>query len=567
MLSFKRFSYIILIVALLGLILLVFTTGGSRTDGLRVQNSLAPEREFLPAGQAPQGDKPRVWILGDPEDGHWGEVYRNVLRLCQDLELPVAGEGSLDPGRTREGDLVIFCSPEVSGCWDPAGLEAFLAGGGRAVLAAGLEEGEEDPSLLRVLGIREISAGEDCHTLAFEAPLLPLQPEQAYYDGNSGSARVQVSEGASVCLRDGESGVPLLYTHPWQEGSVCVINGSFLADVRCMGLLTGALSALLPDFVYPVLGVKAVFLDNFPMVTETGDQLCRRVYGYSGAGFLRDVVWPAFQGASLRTDTPYTASILAASSSGEGFGTEDGGLLAQAGGSLLRLGGELAFGADCPEEGEPVLDEDLLQRFSAVFPSYTVRSLCLERGGLNRELPEIPGGEVRFVRGRLDSPDARLSWEEDCTVFPAATQGNSLEEGNLFAICSVLGAYGMVSHVFDVNMLVAGDQDTAAWDRESRQIGLFESQVLDRVPWLEARTLSQTGDGVRSYLKLDYGWTGDGNRLELDCSGAVKGQAFLYHTDRTVSGAQGLDCRDLGQGWYLLRAREGHGVITLEEEE
>ena len=562
MLSFKRFLYIILVVVLLGLILLLFTIG--RTGGLQLRNTPAPDREFLPAGQVDPGEKPRVWLLGDPEDGRWGEVYRNVRQLCQDLRLPVAGEGTLDADRARERDLAIFCSPDVGSYKDPAELEAFVAGGGRAILAAGLDEGEGDARLRQALGIREISAGTDCHDLVFEKPLLPLQPERAYYDGNSGSALIRVSGGASVCLRDGESGVPLLYTHQWQKGSVCLINGSFLADVRCMGLLTGAVSALLPDLVYPVLGVKAVFLDNFPTVTAAGDQVCRRVYGYSGEGFLRDVVWPAFQGISLRTDTPYTAGILAAASSGEDFDTGDGGLLAEAGGSVLRLGGELAFGADCPEEGKPVFDEALLRRFSAAFPSYTVRGLCLEGDGLSQALPEIPGGETRFVRGELGSPDARLSWQEDLTVFPAATRGSSMEDGNLFAVCSVLGAYGMVSHVFDVDTLFSGDQGAAAWDLENRQIGLFESEVLDRAPWLEARTLSRTGDDVRSYQELDYGWAREGDLLELDCAGAVKGQAFLYHTDRTAAGAQGLDCQSIGNGWYLLRIREGHGTVTLK---
>ena len=142
-----------------------------------------------------------------------------------------------------------------------------------------------------------------------------------------------------------------------------------------------------------------------------------------------------------------------------------------------------------------------------------------------------------------------------------------MEDGNLFAVCSVLGAYGLVSHVFDVGMLIGSDKNTAAWDLDKRQIGLFESEVLARVPWLEGRTLAQTGGDVRSYQNMDYGWTMSGSRIELDCSGAVKGQAFFYHTDSRIADAEGLTYQEVGNEYYLLRIQENHGIITLEEGE
>ena len=140
-----------------------------------------------------------------------------------------------------------------------------------------------------------------------------------------------------------------------------------------------------------------------------------------------------------------------------------------------------------------------------------------------------------------------------------------MEDGNLFAICSVLGAYGLVSHVFDARTLIAEDGSTAAWDADKRQIGLFESEVLACAPWLEGRTLTQTEGDVRSYQDLDYGWTKSGSRMELDCSGAVKGQAFFYHASGRITGGSGLTYQDVGNGYYLLRIQEERGVITVEE--
>lgn len=565
MLSFKRFLYIVLAVAALGAIFLIYSIIDSRPASVQVQSGLAPEREFIETRQIDEGEKNRVWLLGDSGDGRSGKIYGNIRQLCEDLHLTVAGEGYLDAGEVKERDLLIFCDDTISPYADPAELEDFINGGGRVILAAGLGADSGDSPLWPVLGIQEVSPGGDCHDLIFEKPFLPLQPEQAYYGGNSGSARIELDDDASVYIRDEGNGIPILYTYVRQKGSVCLINGSFLADIRCAGLLTGAVGAVIPDFLYPVLGVKAVFLDNFLMATSADDELCRQVYGYSAEGFVRDVVWPTFQGISLRTDTPYTASILAAASSGERFRQTGGSLFTDIGRSVLQFGGELVYAADCPEDGKVIFNEELIGRFPEIFPGYTVQGLAVETGSLSMGLPDVPGADVRSIRGMLGSHDMRLSWEDGRAVFPAATTGNSMEDGNLFSICSVLGAYGMVSHVFDAGLLIGGDGDATAWDLDKGQIGLFEAEILSNVSWLEGRTLTQTGGDVRSYQTVDYGWTRSGSRMVLDCSGSAKGQAFFYHTDGSIAGAEGLTYEDVGNGYYLLRIQENHCVITLEE--
>ncbi len=565
MLSFKRLVYIVLIVVVLGGIFLIYSINEGLPASVQIPSRLATEREFIETRQVDEGEKPKVWILGDSDDVDCGEIYDNVRQFCRNLHLTVVGEGSLDVSVLKGQDLIIICDASISRYADLDDLERFISEGGRVILAAGLAEETGDSRLWSAFGIREKSAGEDYHDLVFEKSLLPVQPEKVYYAGNSGSARIEVSDEASVYIREARSGIPILYTNDWQKGSVCLINGSFLTDIRCMGLLSGAISVLLPDFVYPVLGIKAVFLDDFPVITSADDELCREVYGYSAEGFVQDVVWPFFQGMSLRTDTPYTASILVAVSSEKRFGAVDEILVTTIGKSVLQFGGELIYAANCPEDGKVVFKEDFIDQFATSFTGYTVQGLAMKTDNFFPEMLDVPGADVRTVRGMLESSDTCLFWEEGRTVFPAATKGNFMEDGNFFDICSVLGAYGMVSHVFDVNVLMARDGETAAWDLDKRQISLFESEVLARVPWLEGRTLSQTGDDVRSYQDMDYGWIKSGSRIELNCSGAAKGQAFFYHTDDRIVDAKGLTYQDVGNGYYLLRIQENHGIITLEE--
>ena len=107
-----------------------------------------------------------------------------------------------------------------------------------------------------LLGIREKSIRENYNKLLFEEPLLPVQKKEMVYGGYSMSTWLQVDQGAKVYMRDAAKKVPLLYTTDYQDGKLCLINGTFLADVRCLGLLTGAVGAVSEDFIYPVLGVK-----------------------------------------------------------------------------------------------------------------------------------------------------------------------------------------------------------------------------------------------------------------------------------------------------------------------
>lgn len=564
MLSFKRFLYIVLMVAVLGGIFLIYTINEGRSAGSQIQSPSDLEREYIETNPVDEGDRPIVRLLGDSEDGRCGEIYSNVRQFCEDLHLSVIEEKYLDVSTARDRDLVIFCTDSIIRCADLKELEEFISDGGRVILAAGLGEGNEDSGLWTAFGIQEKSAGQDYHELVFDRPLLPVSPEQVYYDGNSNSARIKVDAEASVYIRDAENSVPVLYTYAWKKGSVCLINGTFLADVRYMGLLTGAISALLPDFVYPVLGVKAVFLDNFLTATSDNDELCRRVYGYSAEGFVRDVMWPVFQGISLRTDTPYTFGILVTASSEEDPGTTDDSLLTAIGRSALQFGGELAYAAAFPENEEVVFNRELIDLFSKTFTDYTVRGLVMETDSFSPDILDIPGADIQYVRKMPGNRNIRSFRKEGYTEFPAATKGNSMEDGNLFAIYSVLGAYGMISHVFDAGALIATDEGNAAWDLSKKQISLFESEVLAHASWLEGRTLTQTEGDVRSYQDLDYGWTKSDDRMEFHFSGAAKGQAFFYHTDNRISDAEGLTYLDVGNGYYLLRVQESTGSVKFE---
>ena len=570
----KRFIYIILVVAVLGGIFLIYGIYENYASSARVQNSAGSDRTYIGQVKIPEERMFRVGIIGTASDASSSRVYATVRQLCESLhftivEPEIASLGAQPTqsfaGPSADLDVLIICDSHIGRYNSGHALEAFVAQGGHVIFAAGISDEDADRDLYPMLGIQSVGETRNYHTLVFEDALLPVQPSQAHYAESSDSRRIAVTDEVSVYLQSQEDAVPLLHVNDWQEGRACLINGGFLEDIRYAGLLTGCIGAMLSDFIYPVLGVKAVFIDDFPMHTASYDELCKRAYGYSANGFVEEVIWPAFQGISLRTNTPYTTSVRVMASSAEDMRGVDEELLSNIDKWVLKFNGELAWGSDCLEAGDVVLDQTLIAQFTELFPQYTIKSLTLGTDAYAPQMLDIPKAEIKTVRGVLGDEKLQFVHDGEICVFPAATRGNVMEDGNLLAICSVIGAYGMVSHVFDADTLITEDGVSPAWDADKSQIGLFESDVLSKAPWLEGRTLSQTSDDVKSYLNLDCGWERQGNQISLDCGAAVVGQAFFYRCEKRIASAQGLTYQDAGNGYYLLRMQDSHGVITLEE--
>ena len=570
MLSLRRWMYVAFMVVTVSSIFIIYNINQERTRNIQIENThindTAAEENFIKKMPIEEADLPSVRIYGDDTKVIYQDIYRNVRQVFQNLHFRVtSGIETEDAFDIKE--LVVFCDDSVGKYVDLAQLGDFISDGGRVLFAAGLPEGNEDAYLWSILGIREKSIRENDNRLRFEEPLFPIQTDELIYDGFSASTWLSLCGDAKVYIRSADSKVPILHTMAYGAGKSCLINGTFLADPRCSGLLTGAVGTLWDDFIYPVMGTKTVFLDKFPMITYLNDKLCMQLYGCSTEAFVRDVVWRDFLGMSLRTDTAYTTGILTAAALEERFPQINDSLFAAIGKSALQYGGELIYETDCDSQSGIFVNQVFLDAFLEMFPAYQINGLAVLSDDFSQEMLQLPGHDsIRMVRGKLKWENAGFQGDETeaYTMFPAATYGSQMEEGNLFAVYSVLASYGMLSHVFDIHEMVARDEETASWERDKKQLGIFEEKVLKQLSWLDKATLSQTELPVRSYLGLSYGWRRSGDTIFLDCSNMVRGQAFLFKTKDRIQGAKGLHYEEIGNGYYLLRVQENNAVITME---
>lgn len=567
MLSVKRLLYVVLLVITVSSVFMIYNINEGKTKKIQIYNKSVEEEPLSKEIKINKENEPKFLITGSKTKEIYRDIYTNVGFIMSDLKLSYEEKNKIETKDLSKNTVLIFCDDVVSKYIDLKTLGEFIIHGGKVIFAGGLVEGNEESYLYPFLGIKEKTIKENYNKLSFVKELFPIQYEEMNYDGYNASTWLSVRSDAEVYVEDAKKKVPVLYSYPYERGKSFVINGTFLADINCAGILTGAIGAIMDDFIYPAIGSTSVFLDNFPMVTYINDKTSMKLYGRTTEAFVRDTVWPVFLGISLRQNIPYTSSVLIESSKDKSFPVINDSLFSTIGKSALQYEGELVYGSNCEDENKVFLNKNFLQSFNEVFPRYDVNGLVMMSDKLSENIINIPGVKIKNVRGYLGSSQSnkRFKSSSSYSVLPAATFGNTLEEGNLLEIASVIASYGMISHVFDINTLIAEDENTPSWDRYKKQIGLFEEKVLIPASYLEGRTLSQMRSKVKSYVNMEYGWRKEGNHIEIDCSKFINGQTFFYKTNHEIESAEGLSFEKIDNGYYLLKLSSEHGVIKLKE--
>ncbi|PWJ49984.1 DUF2194 domain-containing protein [Faecalicatena contorta] len=568
MLSVKRLCYVILIVLGICAIFMIYNLNENKTTAVSVWNEVDSVEELIQGEKVDKSQEPIFYIIGDREKNVYKDIFKNVEKMMKDMKVSYSIRDTIGTDEMRAGESVlIFCDDVINTHANLQEVSAFLENGGKAVFAAGLAEGYEDAYLNPVLGIVEKSI-KGAHTeYVFRDGFFPVQRTEMTYDGFSASSFIRINDQAEIYVKEKEKGVPIVYSYPYGKGESLVINATLLDRIENMGFLTSGLGQLLEDFIYPVIGTKSVYLDNFPMVTHINDKVSMELYGRNTESFVRDVIWPVFQGMALRNDVKYTSSVLALSSKDE-FLDINRSLFQMMGRAALKFDGELAYASNYKGSGSYYQNTQFIERFKKSFENYDIVSLVMMTDSAVPDAVKELGGSVQAVRGNLsqDNENERMAIDTEFWVFPKATSGADMENGGLMSITSVLASYGYLSHAIDINMLVDMNKNNPVWDDYQKQLGLFETEILRNTDYLEEAVLKETQNIINSYLSLTYTWKKTEDTIVIQADSFLDGQTFLYQTKGRVKEIDGAAYEEISKGWYMLKLHEKEAIIQLEHE-
>lgn len=568
MLSLRRLGYVLLIVLGICSIFVLYNINEKNSKNILISNNAVPEQELLISDEPVKVENGmHFYVVGDDEKEIYQDIYRNVCQLMEDLKVSWSAEEKLEEEDLQDSQaVVVFCDDVLSRYVDLQLITAFIQAGGKVVLAAGVAEGYQDVYLQPVLGIVEKTVKGAYSQFRVANDFFPLQDDVMTYDGFNASIWMDVKNDAEIFIQDYEKEVPIVYTYPYGSGKTLIINATFLNDSRCMGVLTAGLGELLDEFVYPMLGTECVFLDNFPIVTYVNDAVCMKLYGRTTEAFVRDVVWPVFQGIAVRHEIKYTSSVLSVSGEPDVFPAISESLFNTLGKSALQYNGEMVYAAECLNADELYLNESFIQNFDETFKNYRIEALVMVNGEDIPEAVTALGRDMKAVRGKIsaDNEPGRMAVLKDYVVFPEATSGIRLDEGNMFAIASILSSHGMVSHTFDVNRFIVVDENVAGWDLDKEQLAEYEKRVFSKTDYLQKVSLSETTNILKSYLGMEYAWEKNGNTITVSANRMIEGQPFWVRTKGKIVKAEGAEYVMVADGYYCVRLNGTSAKLILE---
>lgn len=570
MLSLKRLIYVLLIVFGICGIFILYNINENNNRTVKISNKIVEEKELLQGDSIEKSGEPYFYVAGNEEKDIYKDIYSNVCQLMADMKVSWEKTENLSEAELKNKKaVIIFCDDIVNEYVELPLLAQFIENGGKVIFAAGIAEGYEDSYLLPIQGVVEKTIKENYQNYNFLGEMFPLQEEQMTYSGYTASTWMTLREKATVYVEDSEKKVPIVYTYPYGQGESFVINATFLSDSSCMGFLSSGIGILLDDFVYPVLGTECVYLDNFPIVTYVNDPVCMKLYGRTTEAFVRDVVWPVFQGMSVRNELKYTSSVLSVASDEKAFPAISESLFNTMGKSALQYEGEMAYAADCVKTSPLYENKEFIESFQKTFENYDISALVMMSEKPIKGSIEVLGKEIQAVRGKLEAENSeeRMLFSEEYYVFPEATQGTKLEEGSMLEIASVLTSHGMVSHTFDINQLISIDENSPTWDEDKIKLEEFEEKVIQKTDYLSRVTLSETKNLLKSYQSLEYTWKKNGENIEIYADKFIEGQPFFLRTERRITEAENAEYKKIGDNYYIVYLKASKAVLTMEKGE
>lgn len=566
MLSMKRFIYVIGLVIAISILFLIYNFNQNTNKFLKFKNRERDEISLIRNTEFIQEERSKVYVVGNQKEDIFKAIYENVITVLKDLRLPYEEKKYIQPEDLQLASIVIFCEEEIGAYVDLQQLEKYINAGGKMILAGGIAEGYTDAYLAPVLGIVEKGTKQVYEDMIFTETFFPQQMKEVSYKAFVPSLWMNVDKRAKVYLEDVHKKVPLLYKIDYGQGNSFIINGTFLADYSLCGFLTGALAALEEEFIYPVMGVKTLFIDNLLMDGYVEEAACIKAYGRSVEAMLRDEVWPMLEGIALRNNLRYTASILSTSSGPTGLSQMNKNLLSRIGKSILQLDGELIY-ALTSEENETIHKQQTIEKeVKDMFPSYSIRGGALAPGYCSEDVSKVFGQEIRAIRGdlKVKMPTKYFVEEENYFIYPAATSGLKFNEETGLQIQSILATYGMISHVLNLNELLAQNANTMTWDQNKYELYQLEEHILKPASYLQSETLSSVKQILKSYLKVEYSYKQEDNGLSIQAHNFIPGQSFFYRTEHSIKEARGLTYEKVNEAYYLLRLTDKTAYITWE---
>ncbi|MFD2118072.1 DUF2194 domain-containing protein [Paenibacillus yanchengensis] len=394
--------------------------------------------------------------------------------------------------------------------------------------------------------------------------------------------------------------LPLMWKKEYGLGSFVIFNGSALDQKDFRGIISGGISLLTPDYMYPIFNTKIFYIDDFPAPFRMGrDEEIYKLYGKDIPSFFRDIWWPQMLSAANKYDLKYTAVTIQTyqdnvKSPFPRLDDEEKHNLISFGREVIKNEGEVGIhgynhqsmqtnasiakhfdykawpGADDMKASITAILEYLGEALPNYKPmSYVPPSNVLGPEGRKALTEAWPEMSVIASLYGID-PDNRAYVQEfevaeDGVVeMPRITSGYFDTPYNVWFEANTVNSIGVFSHFLHPDDLLDKDRNR---DRVWTDLYKDFEQLLNRVetnyPWLRSITSAEAAIDVAHLLQSELEIQYEGNRISAKSTTLAKEQYFILRTDKKIAEMNNCDVQQIDQNTYLVTAYEQNFSFEL----
>jgi hypothetical protein len=567
---------------------------GGLSQAAPVKNALSPmQREAIA--------EERFLIVYDPNRPFSVRMKDNVERVLAGMKKTYSTvEAGAELPKLDRQDAVILTFSDWSLIRDRSWLTDYAQAGGNVLLFGVPDLNDGFYSLYRQVGILEAGEYVETKGLTLQSNVLVGYGGASFHDDSLQNAalRVKLSDKASV-LATAEGKYPLLWKTPYGNGAFLVFNGTMLQEKTSRGLIAGSIGLMLPDFVYPVINAKVMFIDDFPAPFPNGeDANISRLYHMEVRPFFKKIWWPDMSRMAREHQLRYTGALIV--TYGDDVGppfdwTRDGSVeaLLTYGRDLLKGGGEIGVHGYNHQSltnepnvasyfGYKVWDDPVSMRESlqslrefvaSIFPNYRLRTYVPPSNALGTEGRAILKEALPDLTniGSLYGEDAeQISYVQELGTagdgifeLPRISSGYDVDMFGQWTVANSVTTLGYVSHfVHPDDVLDERRNRGEAWPELLKSFDRFLTTLDQRHGWLRGTTAAEAAVEAKRWEMADPVFEHKPGQLKGYING-FSGEAYLIlRTEKKMGRLRGCQVERLDANVYLIRATEE--TFTIE---
>ncbi|WP_162515324.1 DUF2194 domain-containing protein [Paenibacillus pinistramenti] len=567
-----------------------------------LQTKIAEWKNEPPA--APNVTGAKFCVIYDGEDDYNVRIQEQAQRVLTDMRKAAVSVDLRKETLNLSGcGAVISALTDLTLVKDPDTLAGYLDQGGHLFLATMPEQSDAFLRLYRKFGIIDAGDYSDEQGIHLKDEVLLGEKGLEIDDEFMTNTVMQVELDPSAQVHaTATSGMPLLWSYDTGKGSVMVFNGTMLQEKINRGIITGAVSMMMPDFIYPIYNSKLMYIDDWPAPYGSSiDPDIYKIYQLNRQEFFKQIWWPDMLKAAKRYGLKFTAVLI------ESYHNQvvppfaspsdaDPESLISYGREIIKSGGEIGLHGynhqsltTDPDKSSyydyetwnstsdmALSVQEALSYFKRSFPNYSLftyvpPSNVLDPGG--REALKQSWNNLAVISSVFAEDAAGISYVQEfeqakdgILEMPRVTSGYDDEAFERWTAASVLTSYGFFSHFVHPDDVLDSERSMGmTWEELYKNYSTVMSRLQKNYPWLQAKTATEAAIDMKNLLSSDIELSQSGDVIKGKVTPLQGEASFILRTRKTAANLSGCTVKKIGDGILLVTVTKSEFTIHLSE--